>query len=270
MLRAPQPPPSEIVLTGLLNDLTALKGPLVVVLDDYHLVDDAAVDEILLFVLEHLPAQMHMVIATRMDPPLPLSRMRARGQLNEIRAAELRFTSAEAGDFLEQTMGLELSPAQITALGERTEGWIAGLQLAAISMRGLDDPQELIASFSGSHRLVLDYLIDEVLSRQPPHVHDFLLQTAILGRLTGPLCNALTGEDDGQEMLELLDGANVFIVPLDDDRQWYRYHHLFGDLLRRRLEQSYGEERVGKLHLRASRSSAGVWGTRRGAGTPVW
>ncbi len=191
-LQAPQPPPPEAILTAVLNDIAALPDRLILVLDDYHAIDAPAVDQALAFLLQNLPPPLHLVIATREDPPLPLARLRARGQLTELRAADLRFTPAEAAEFLNQVMGLNLSPAEIAALEARTEGWIAGLHLAALSMQGRTDTAAFVETFSGSHRFVLDYLVEEVLQRQPAGVQDFLLRTAILDRLCGPLCDAVT------------------------------------------------------------------------------
>jgi LuxR family maltose regulon positive regulatory protein len=251
MLHSPQPPPVEAVLTPLINEIATISDRIVLVLDDYHLIESSEVDEALAFLLENLPPQLHLVIATREDPRLPLSRLRARGQITELRAADLRFTFAEAAEFLNQVMGLDISTQDITALERRTEGWIAGLQLAAISLLGKEDTTKLIKSFSGSHRLVLDYLIDEVLIQQPQSVQNFLLQTAILDRLTGSLCDTLTGQDNGQATLEMLERANLFIVPLDEERRWFRYHHLFIDLLSQRLRQNKPDQIPG-LHERAS------------------
>jgi len=251
MLQSPQPPPVKSVLTSLINHVTAVSEGVVFVLDDYHLIDSSPVDDTLTFLLEHLPPQMHLVIATRADPHLPLSRLRARGQLTELRGTDLRVTSSEAAEFLNQIMGLNLSEEDVQALERRTEGWIAGLQLAAISMRGREDISSLIQAFTGSHHYVLDYLIDEVLEQQPKDIQTFLLQTAVLDRLTGPLCDALTGQDNGQGTLELLEHANLFIVPLDEERRWYRYHHLFADLLRQRLRQVHPDLTT-TLHSRAS------------------
>jgi LuxR family maltose regulon positive regulatory protein len=251
VLQSPQPPPTESILTPLLNEITTIPDNFVLVLDDYHVIDAQPVDNAITFLLDHLPPQMHLVITTREDPHLPLSRLRARGQLTELRAADLRFTSSEAAVFLNQAMGLDLSTGDIAALEMRTEGWIAGLQLAAISMRGRDDAASLIKSFSGSHRLVLDYLIEEVVNQQPPNIQNFLLQTAILNRMTSPLCNAITGQDNGQATLESLEHDNLFIIPLDEERLWYRYHHLFADLLRQRLRQTQSDL-VATLHHRAS------------------
>jgi LuxR family maltose regulon positive regulatory protein len=255
-LRA-SPPPAEEILTFLINVIATMPGQIILVLDDYHLIEDQAVHDALAFLLARLPRQLHLVISTREDPYLSLARLRARGQLIELRATDLRFTSAEAAEFLNQVMGLALSAQDITALEARTEGWIAGLQLAAlalqgtISTRGHKNVSEFIQSFTGSHRFVLDYLVEEVLERQPESIQTFLLQTAILDRLTAPLCNAVTGQDHGQATLERLDRANLFIIPLDDGRQWYRFHRLFADLLRQRLRQTHPEEIPG-LYRRAS------------------
>jgi len=252
MLKSPQPPPTMAILTSLINELAALPGRIVLILDDYHVINSSPIDDALSFLLERLPPQLHLVIVTREDPRLPLSRLRARGQLTELRAADLRFTLSEAADFLNRVMGLALADEDVEALESRTEGWIAGLQLAAISLQGKKETTRLIESFSGSHRLVLDYLIEEVLEQQSEDVQTFLLQTAVLERLTGSLCDAITGQDNSQATLEFLERGNLFIVPLDGDRQWYRYHHLFADLLRQRLRQEQ-PERVPKLHARASK-----------------
>lgn len=260
MLQSTQSPPAEIVLTTLINDIATLPGKMIFILDDYHLIDAQSIHNALNFFIENIPPQIHLVIATREDPFLPLSRLRARDQLTELRATDLRFSTSEAAEFLNQVMGLNLSTEDITALEARTEGWIAGLQLAAISLQGKADTTKLIKSFSGSHRLVLDYLIEEVLEQQAQNVQDFLLQTAILDRLTGSLCDALTGQNNGQATLEALEQANMFIVPLDNERGWYRYHHLFADLLRQRLQQTQPEQ-LPNLHLRASEwyEQKGFW-----------
>ena len=250
-LQAPQPPPAEAILTAVLNDIAALPDRFILVLDDYHAVDAPAVDQALAFLLQHLPPQMHLVIATREDPPLPLARLRARGQLVELRAADLRFTPAEAAAFLNQQMGLKLSPEEVAALEARTEGWIAGLQLAALSMQGRTDTAAFVRSFAGSHRFVLDYLVEEVLLCQPERVRTFLLQTSILDRLSGPLCDAVTGQEDGSSTLEELERGNLFVVPLDDSRQWVRYHHLFAEVLQARLLREL-PDRAPVLHRRAS------------------
>ncbi len=251
MLESPQPPSAESVITSLINDVVGTTDKIVVVLDDYHILDSQPVDSSLAFLLEHLPPQLHLVIATRDDPNLPLARYRASGHLTELRAADLRFTVSEATEFLNQVMGLDLSAADIAALETRTEGWITGLQLAALSMQGHQDTASFIKSFTGSHHFVLDYLVEEVLEQQSKSTRTFLLQTAVLNRLNGPLCDALTGRDNGQETLEKLSAANLFIIPLDAQRAWYRYHHLFADLLRQRLRQTKSDGRI-VLHRRAS------------------
>ena len=251
LLQAPRPPAVETVLTVLLNDLGAAAGDIVLVLDDYHVVDAGEVQDQMAFLLDHLPAGLHVVIASRADPALPLARWRVRGELAEVRAAELRFTGDEAAAYLNEMMGLRLAARDVAALAGRTEGWIAALQLAALSMQGRDDVAGFIAGFAGDDRYVVDYLAEEVLQRQPGPVQAFLLQTCILGRLSGPLCDAVTGRDGGKAMLAALDRGNLFLVPLDDRRRWYRYHHLFADVLQARLL----DERPGQvpdLHRRAS------------------
>ena len=251
VLESPQPPPSESILTALLNEITAIPEHFVLILDDYHAIDARPVDSALTFLLEHLPPQMHLVIATREDPQLPLARLRARGHLTELRAADLRFTDSEAAAFLNQVMGLNLSPGEIAALEERTEGWIAGLQLAALSMRDQEDVPGFIQTFAGDHRYIVDYLVAEVLGRQPEQVRSFLLQTSILDRLSGPLCDAVTGQEGGSARLEALERGNFFVVPLDDRRHWYRYHHLFAEVLYAHLMEEQ-PDRVSTLHRRAS------------------
>jgi LuxR family maltose regulon positive regulatory protein len=251
MLQSPQPPPPEAILTALLNELTTLPDNFVLILDDYHVIDAQAVDIALTYLVEHLPPQMHLVIATREDPQLPLARLRARSHLTELRAADLRFTASEASAFLSQVMGLSLSAADIAALEDRTEGWIAGLQLAALSMQGHQDIPAFIQAFAGDHRYIVDYLVEEVLQRQPEPVRRFLLQTAILDRLHGPLCDAVTGQEEGNARLEALERGNFFVVPLDDTRHWYRYHHLFAEVLSARLLAEQPDQ-VATLHRRAS------------------
>lgn len=251
LLQAPQPPPLKSLLTILLNELVAQPVPFVLVLDDYHVLDAPAIHEGVAFLLDHLPPQMHLLITTREDPPLPLSRLRVRGQMTELRAADLRFTAAEAAAFLNQMMGLNLSEHEIEALEQRTEGWIAGLQLAALSIRQQADTAAFIEAFTGSHRFVLDYLVEEVLHSQPEETRRFLLETSILNRLNGSLCDALTDRDDGAEMLEALERGNLFVVPLDDERRWYRYHHLFADVLRTHLRKE-PPDTIADLHQRAS------------------
>jgi ATP/maltotriose-dependent transcriptional regulator MalT len=246
-------------LTALVNTLAAAgarepRTQWVLVLDDYHLITAPEVHEAVTFLLDHAPDQVHLMVATRADPPLPVARLRSRGQLVEVRGADLRFTPNEAQQFLNQAMGLDLEAADVNALEERTEGWIAGLQLAALSLRAIPTRSEVIdfiEAFTGSNRFVIDYLADEVLARQPPEVHDFLLRTAVLDRLTGPLCDAVTGQSAGAAMLADLDRANLFVVPLDTERTWYRYHHLFADVLQARLHTEV-PDLVPQLHRRAS------------------
>jgi LuxR family maltose regulon positive regulatory protein len=254
LLQSPQPPPLKVVLTMLLNSLATMPADLVLVLDDYHVIEGGKVHGALAFLLDHLPSQAHLVIASRTDPPLPLARLRSRGQFTEIRAADLRFSPEEAATFLNHIMGLNLRTESITALEARTEGWIAGLQLAAVSMRGrgAEGISDFITAFSGSHRHVIDYLAEEVMAQQPNEIHDFLCQTAILNRLTAPLCDAVTEREDGHLILKKLDHENLFLVPLDDERRWYRYHHLFADFLRSHLNQDLPDQ-VPELHRRAAR-----------------
>ena len=241
----------DAVLAVLVNDLSHAEGEIVLVLDDLHTVRRPEVHEGLTFLVDHLPAPAHLVVTTRSDPPLPLARLRARGELVEVRAADLRFTPDEADAYLNGPMGLALDARDVAALEERTEGWAAALQLAALSMQGREDPHGFIAEFAGDDRYVVDYLAGEVLERQPEDVHTFLLETSILSRLTGPLCDAVTGRDDSAATLESLERANLFLIPLDDRRRWYRYHHLFADVLRARLLDER-PERVDELHRRAS------------------
>jgi LuxR family maltose regulon positive regulatory protein len=276
VLSSPQPPQIESLLKGLINEITEIpdepstahrpgsppssvgehkERSFALVIDDYHILETQQIHDALIFLLDQLPPQMHLVITTREDPPLPLARWRARGQMTEIRARDLRFTEAEAADFLNQTMGLGLTPDDIATLEARTEGWIAGLHLAAISLQGHGDHADFIQSFAGDDRHVTDYLVGEVLSLQPENIQRFLLHTAILERMCGPLCDAVMDDDENssesQGILEQLEEANLFIVPLDNRRQWYRYHHLFGDLLGNLLRRE-SPERIHDLHLRAS------------------
>ena len=254
--------PADAVLVSLVNDLDELAGPTVLALDDYHVIDAPDIHESVTFLLDHLPPQVTIAITTRADPPLPLARLRGRGELLELRAADLRFTAGEADAFLNHVMGLDLDPAHVAALEHRTEGWAAGLQLAALSARGRTDAGDsggvagFVDAFTGSHRFVLDYLVEEVLNSQPDDVRRFLLDTSVLQQLTGTLCDALTGRDDGRQRLEILERGNLFVVPLDDQRQWYRYHHLFADALRARLLAQH-PDRVPELHRAASRWHAG-------------
>jgi LuxR family transcriptional regulator, maltose regulon positive regulatory protein len=250
-IQSPQPPPCESILTNLLNEITLVTDNFILVMDDYHVLDAKPVDDAVTFLLEHQPPQMHLVIATREDPHLPLARLRVRGQLTELRAADLRFTPAEAAEFLNQVMGLKLLEEDIAALETRTEGWIAGLQLAAISMQGNKDVSGFIREFAGDHRYIMDYLIEEVLQNQPEPIRRFLLQTSILDRLNGSLCDAVTGKDEGHERLEALQRGNFFVIPLDNKRNWYRYHHLFADVLRMHLIAEQPDQ-VSVLRRRAS------------------
>ena len=251
LLQAAPPASTGVVLTTLLNDLSSADVDVVLVLDDYHVIDSPEVHEGMAFLLDHAPPRLHVVVAGRADPALPLARLRARGELVEIRAADLRFTLEEAVAYLNGVMGLELAAADVVALEGRTEGWIAALQLAALSMQGRGDVAEFIAGFAGDARYVVDYLVEEVLARQDADVQTFLLQTSVLDRISGPLCDAVTERGDGKAVLAALDRANLFLVPLDDRRRWYRYHHLFADVLRSRLldEQPH---LVPVLHRRAS------------------
>src|SRR6266540_1670780 len=251
LLNASAHPTLKAIVTALLNELAARPDELVLVLDDYHLIESPAVHDSLAFLLEHLSPGMHLVISSRSDPPFPLARFRARGQLAELRAADLRFTFEEAAAFLRRVWGLNLPEESIAALEARTEGWVTGLQLAALSLRGASDPARLIQHFTGSNRYILDYLTEEVLAQQPDEVRSFLLQTAVLEHLSGPLCDLLTGRSDGQEMLAHLERANLFLVPLDEQRHWYRYHRLFADLLRARLQEA-DPKRVPELHRKAA------------------
>jgi LuxR family maltose regulon positive regulatory protein len=254
--------PAEDVVASLVDDLDALDGRTVIALDDYQVLDVPEIHEAVAFLVDHLPPQVTLAMTTRADPPLQLARLRARGELLEVRAADLRFTTEEADAFLNQVMGVGLEPRHVAALEARTEGWAAGLQLAALSARGhtttatgtlesSDGVTAFVEAFTGSNRFVLDYLVEEVLLTQPEAVRAFLLDTSVLEQLTGPLCDALTGGSDGQRLLESLERANVFLVPLDDERRWFRYHHLFADALRARL-QAEGPGRVPRLHRAAS------------------
>src|SRR5574341_444663 len=252
LVMASQPAPAEAVLTSLINDLDTAAGEMALVLDDYQFISSQAVHDEVAFILEHCPKTFHLVIASRSDPPLGLARLRARGQMVELRAADLRFTASEAAEYLNEVMGLRLDAGSVALLEERTEGWIAGLQMAALSMRDRKDVIGFIEGFSGTNRYILDYLLEEVLAREPEEVRAFLLQTSILTRLTGSLCDAVTGTSGSQEVLEGLERRNLFVVSLDDDRRWYRYHHLFADLLQARLNQS-GPDLAARLFSRAAK-----------------
>lgn len=248
MLQSPQLATIESILTALINDLSTIPNDIFIVLDDYHLIDDRDVHTALTYLLDHLPSQVHFIISSRSDPPLPLSRLRARDQLVEIRQSDLRMTSEEASAFLQQSMGLDISVEQVNALEQRTEGWVAGLQFAALSMRSKEDIDAFINEFSGSHRFVIDYLADEVLAQLPEELRAFMRQIAILDRFTVPLCNTVTGRDDSATILRQVDESNLFLIPLDDQRQWYRFHQLFSDYLRTDLNR----EDLPLLHTKAS------------------
>jgi LuxR family maltose regulon positive regulatory protein len=250
-IQAPQPPSPHAVLTNLINELNEFERPFALVLDDYHVITIQPIHEALAFILDHLPAKMHLVILSRADPPLPLARLRARNQLVEIRSVDLRFTHAEAAVFLNTVMELTLSEEDIGALERRTEGWIAGLQLAALSLHGRDDSTQFIASFGGGSYYIVDYLVEEVLNRQTESLRLFLLQTSILERLTGPLCDAVAEQTGGQATLEQLERSNLFVAPASGECCWYRYHRLFKDVMHNRLRNLY-PDRLPLLHTRAA------------------
>ncbi len=236
-LHAGQTPPVEVLVTTLVNAMLGWESPHILALDDFHYIQDKTILEALAGLLAHAPRNFHLVLVTREDPPLPLARLRARGQLTEIRAADLRFSEAEASQLLREGLGLELPAGDVARLTERTEGWAAGLQLAGVSLQGRENPGAFVQTLSGSHRFILDYLTEEALKTQPPDVQDFLLKTSILPRLNGDLCDAVTGRADSASLLERLLSANLFIIPLDDEGRWYRYHHLFAELLQHRLKR---------------------------------
>jgi LuxR family transcriptional regulator, maltose regulon positive regulatory protein len=257
IMRSPHPAPLHVILASLLNDLGKVVEPYVLVIDDYQFIVERAVHEAMAYLLDHIPSNMHTVIATRADPPLQLGRLRAHGQMMELRTRELRFTSEETTEFLNDVMQLGLSVEDIEALDTRTEGWVAGLKLAALSLQGQENAREFIRAFSGSHRYVLDYLVEEVLRCQPAHIQSFLLKTSILDKMSGPLCDSVMGEEwiqpgrSGQTILEHLEKSNLFVVSLDDHQQWYRYHHLFADLLKSRLALD-NSAKISILQVRAS------------------
>jgi len=251
MLQSPQPPPIEPILINLLNDISRIPTDFALVLDDYHLVDNKPIHDMIAFLLDNLPEQMHLIIATRADPPLRLARVRSQNLLTELRAADLSFTDEETASLFNQNPDLQLSARDIQLIETRTEGWAAGLQLAVLSLQGRNDPSDFIKGFKGDNRYIADYLTEEVLNRQPEHLRNFLLQTSILERLCGPLCDAITEKENSRQVLDTLEKANLFVIPLDDDRSWYRYHHLFADLLKQRLRTQKGDL-LPQLHLRAS------------------
>ena len=258
LLHSPQPSPVEAALTSLINEVNAIQDGVTLVLDDYHVIESQPIHQSLAFLLDHLPPQLRLIIASRSDPPLPLAGLRGRGEVAELRAADLRFTPEEAAAFLNNVMGLGLAARDAAALEMRTEGWIAGLQLAALSMQGRENVSSFVRSFAGDDRYIVDYLVEEVLQRQPERVRGFLLQTAILDRLTGLLCDAVTDQEGGSGMLEVLERGNLFVIPLDNKRQWYRYHHLFAAALQVHLKKEQ-PDRVPDLHRRAS-----AWCERHG------
>ena len=258
MLASPSPPPAEQLLTGLINEIGDTRAPITLVLDDFHIIVEPQVQQAVQFLVEHMPPSLHVILSGRADPPWPLARLRARGEMAELRSADLRFSAEETGAFLSERMGLTLTNAEMAALDERIEGWAAGLQMAALSLAGRADRAQFIAEFTGSNRFICDYLIEEVLEQQPPDMRDFLLKTSILPQMNTDLCNAVMGGTAGAGMLERLEHVNPFLIPLDDERRWYRYHHLFADLLRHTLHQTYpGTEQ--ELHRRA-----GMWHVRQG------
>jgi LuxR family maltose regulon positive regulatory protein len=252
MLESSSPPPPVSVMPVIINEIAAAP-PFVLALDDYDVIDTPPVHDAMTFLLDHLPPQVHVIITSRADPPLPLARLRARAQLTEVRVIDLRFTSDETASFFSQISGLNLSIEELIALEQRTEGWIAGLQLAAASLQGrvASEREAFVDTFAGDDQYIIDYLVEEVLNRQTPDVQSFLMQTAILERFNADLCDAVTGRNDSQAMLNYLAKANLFIIPLDHKRQWYRYHHLFADLLRYRLKET-APNQIPALHQRAS------------------
>jgi LuxR family maltose regulon positive regulatory protein len=244
-------PHFEILLTRLVSEIEKLPDKVIILLDDYHLIDSKSVHDVINFLIEYLPATIHLVICGRTDPPLPIPRLRVRGEVNEVRTSHLRFTKNEMATYLNGLMGFELPSDSIAALEARTEGWIASLKLAAISMQGRQDWPEFITQFSGTHRYVIDYLIDEVMARQPEEVQTFLRRTSILERFCAPLCKYVVGGSEDMDIINYLDRSNLFLIPLDDHREWYRYHHLFADFLSQRLRESE-RDTIPELQRRAS------------------
>jgi LuxR family maltose regulon positive regulatory protein len=250
IIKSPQPSPINTILVGLINDIASIKSSFAIILDDYHSMGDKRINDIISFIVEHQPKQLHLIVSTRSDPSLPLARLRSQNQITEIRAADLSFNMVESAIFLNERLELELSPDEIELLKSKTEGWIAGLQLAALSVKGRSDKSDFIKSFTGDNRYVVDYLIEEVLNRQSKTIQNFLQNSCILDRLTGSLCNDLTEQTNSSEILQTLERANLFIFPLDNQRKWYRYHHLFSDLLRKRLKLM-DLDRLFSLHKKA-------------------
>lgn len=251
IIQGSQDAPWQSLLSLLINELNEIQGEFILILDDYHVIEQQTIHEMLIFLVDHLPEKMHLVILTRIDPPLPLPRLRAHGHLVEIRVRDLLFNKDDAFEFLNTMMKLNLSSEEIQILLDRTEGWVAGLQLAALSIKGREDRTEMIAAFGSRSDYIIDYLIEEVLNQQEEKIQDFLLQTAILKRLNGPLCDALMGQADGNQLLEKLEKENLFITPIGNDSQWYRYHRLFADVMTNRLKRLY-PEKIPELHRRAS------------------
>ncbi len=251
LLSATTQPPWEPLLSLLLNDLNTFRQDVYVVLDDFHFIEDQQIHSAVAFLLDHLPSHVHLIIATRVDPSLPLARMRVRNELIEIRERDLRFTKEEAESFFRQTMHVDLSADNIDVLETRTEGWIAALQMAAISLLESSDVQKFVNSFAGSNRYVAEYLLEEVLSHQPESIQKFLLQTCILSRFNAEICQAVTQQPDARRTLDVLERANLFLIPLDDKREWFRYHQLFSELLSFRLRHLYPQQ-LDELNLRAS------------------
>jgi LuxR family maltose regulon positive regulatory protein len=251
LLRSSQPSPVESILTALINELSDIAGDIAIILDDYHLIESKQIHDGITYLLEHMPANVHLVIATRADPPLPLAHFRGKGTMLEIGTEDLRFTPEDAALLFREMNEPGLSADDIAALNERTGGWVVGLKMAALSMRGQPDIPKYIAAFTGSHRYVMDYLMEEVLQKQSIEVRDFLLKTSVLKRLSGPLCDAVTGHQGSRDILQNLDRGHLFIVPQDEERQWYRYEHLFADLLRHQLEATSVDEDIKGLHCRA-------------------
>jgi len=252
LLQAPQLPPLQAILTTLINEITAFDGQIVLVLDDYHLISNPVIHDGLAFILEHQPPGLHLVLLTRADPPLPTISLRARDQLTELRQEDLRFTQDETAQFLNDLMALGLTDEDVSALESRTEGWAVGLQLAGLSLQGRKDVHQFIQGFTGSHHYLVEYLAEEILRRQPERIKNFLVETSILGRLCGPLCDAVTSGHNSDEILQELLRDNLFLIPLDEEHYWYRYHHLFAEVLSGFLNKDLQPEEVLTLHRRAS------------------
>ncbi|UCC17211.1 MAG: hypothetical protein JSU58_01295, partial [Dehalococcoidales bacterium] len=257
LLHSPQTPtsqslPIESVLTSLINELNSIESNLIIVLDDYHVITSQSVHDGVTFFLDHIPPQIHLIIASRADPPLPLTQYRGRGTMLEIRTDDLRFRFSEATTLLQQLQNMKLSPENVRILNQCTEGWVTGLKMAALSIPRQENITEFLSTFSSSQRYIMDYLVEEVLKRQTDKIQDFLLKTSILEKLTASLCDAVTGHNNSQEMLLKLEHDNMFTIPLDENREWYRYEHLFRDLLSHQLEVRFEEFDSTELHRKAS------------------